>query len=159
MDEQASISRRQLPRGGIVIRSHDGPEGQVFPYIYTPYSVLVTLFPVVVDWPLLQVYQSAGGNVVRSARMPLLNSRGYAREKLSIRESDRYSSPLTLGPTRPSVGRTHHYRTLTYPIRRCRTKMAFRTNLLRPRQASPISTYTRHRLRSFSGFRLLNTLI
>ena len=47
-----------------------------------------------VHQPLLQAYQSAGGNVVRTARVPLLYPCRYAREKLSVRESDRRCSSL-----------------------------------------------------------------
>ena len=43
---------------------------------------------------------------MRSARVPLLYPCRYAREKLSVRESDRRCSPLALCPKRISVGPT-----------------------------------------------------
>ena len=68
------------------------------------------------------------GDVVRSARVSLLYPCRYAREKLSVRESDRRSSPLAFCLKRLSVGRTHHYRKRVYSIRRFRTKLTFRKN-------------------------------
>ena len=68
------------------------------------------------------------GDVVRTARVPLLYPCRYAREKLSVRESDRRCSPLAFCPRRISVGRAHHYRKHTYSIRRFRTKLTFRRN-------------------------------
>ena len=53
------------------------------------------------------------GDVVRTARLPLLHPCRYAREKLSVRESDRRCSPLALCPKRISVGRPHQYRKRT----------------------------------------------
>ena len=38
------------------------------------------------------------GDVVRSARVPLLSPCRYAREKLSVRESDRRCPPLAFCP-------------------------------------------------------------
>ena len=61
------------------------------------------------------------GDVVRSARVPLLYPCRYAREKLSVRQSDRHCSPLAFCPKRISVGRAHHYRTRMYSICRFRT--------------------------------------
>ena len=54
----------------------------------------------------------------------------YAREKLSVRESDRRCSPLAFCPKRISVGRAHHYRKRMYSIRRFRTKLTFPRNIL-----------------------------
>ena len=68
------------------------------------------------------------GDVVRSARVPLLYPCRYAREKLSVRESDRRCSPLAFCPKRISVGRAHHYRRRMYSLRRFRTKLTFRRN-------------------------------
>ena len=70
------------------------------------------------------------GDFVRTARVPLLYPCRYAREKLSVRESDRHCSPLAFCPRRISVGRANHYRKRMYSIRRFRTKMAFRRNIL-----------------------------
>ena len=70
------------------------------------------------------------GHVVRTARVPLLYPCRYAREKLSVRESDRRCSPLAFCPRRTSVGRARHYRKHMYSIRRFRTKLTFRRNLL-----------------------------
>ena len=70
------------------------------------------------------------GDAVRTARVPLLYQCRYAREKLSVRESDRRCSPLAFCPRRISVGRTHHYRKRMYSIRRFRTKLTFRRNIL-----------------------------
>ena len=67
-------------------------------------------------------------DVERTARVPLLYPCRYAREKLSVRESDRRCSPLAFCPRRISVGRAHHYRKHTYSIRRFRTKLTFRRN-------------------------------
>ena len=66
---------------------------------------------------------------MRSARVSLLYPCRYAREKLSVRESDRRSSPLAFSPARLSVGRTH-YRKRMHSIRRFRTKLTFRRNIL-----------------------------
>ena len=70
------------------------------------------------------------GDVVRTARVPLLYPCRYAREKLSVRESDRRSSALAFCPRRFSVGRAHHYRKRMHSIRRFRTKLTFRINIL-----------------------------
>ena len=70
------------------------------------------------------------GDVVRTARVPLLYPCRYAREKLSVRESDRRCSPLAFCHRRISVGRAHHYRKRMYSIRRFRTKLTFRRNIL-----------------------------
>ena len=78
----------------------------------------------------LQAFQSSGAKVVRSARVPLLYPRSYAREKRSVRESEDCFSPLALGPKRPSLGRTFHYRKRMYSICRFRTKLTFRRNIL-----------------------------
>ena len=48
------------------------------------------------------------GDVVRSARVPLLYPCRYAREKLFVRENDRRCSPVAFRPRRVSVGRAHH---------------------------------------------------
>ena len=66
---------------------------------------------------------------MRSARVPLLYPCRYAREKLSIRESDR-CSPLAFCPKRIPVGRAHHHRKRMHSIRRFRTKLTFRRNIL-----------------------------
>ena len=70
------------------------------------------------------------GDVVRTARVPLLYPCRYARGKLSVRESDRRCSPLAFCPKRISVGRAHHYRKRMYSIRRFRTKLTFPINLM-----------------------------
>ena len=70
------------------------------------------------------------GDVVRTARVPLLYPCRYVRKKLSVRESDRRCSPLAFCPRRISVGRAHHYRKRMYSIRRFRTKLTFRRNIL-----------------------------
>ena len=70
------------------------------------------------------------GDVVRSARVPLLYPCRYARETLSVRESDRRFSPLAFCPKRISVAGAHHYRERMYSIRRFRTKLTFRRNIL-----------------------------
>ena len=70
------------------------------------------------------------GDVVRTARVPLLHPCRYAREMLSVRERDRRCSPLAFCPRRISVGRAHHYRERMYSIRRFRTKLTFRRNIL-----------------------------
>ena len=62
--------------------------------------------------------------------MPLLYPCRYAREKLSVRESDRRCFPLAFCPKRISVGRAHHYRKRMYSIRRFRTQLTFRRNIL-----------------------------
>ena len=72
------------------------------------------------------------GDIVRTARVPLLYPCRYAREKLSVRESDRRYSPLAFCPRRISVGRAHHYRKHMYSIRRFRTKLTFQINILLP---------------------------
>ena len=69
------------------------------------------------------------GDVVRSAGVPLLYPCRYAREKLSVRESDRRCPPLAFCPKRISVGRAHHHRKGMQSIRRLRTKLTFRRNL------------------------------
>ena len=69
------------------------------------------------------------GDVVRSVRVPLLYPCRYAREKLSVRESDRRCSPFAFCPKRISVGRAHHRKRM-YSIRRFRAKLTFRRNLL-----------------------------
>ena len=53
-----------------------------------------------------------GGDVVRTARVPLLYPCRHAREKLSVRECDRRCSPRAFCPRRISVGRAHHYRSI-----------------------------------------------
>ena len=68
------------------------------------------------------------GDVVRTARVPLLYPCRYVRKKLSVRESDRRCSPLAFCPRRISVGRAHHYRKRMYSIRRFRTKLTSRRN-------------------------------
>ena len=35
----------------VVIRTHDGPKSLVFSDVYTPYSVLINMFTVIVDKP------------------------------------------------------------------------------------------------------------
>ena len=70
------------------------------------------------------------GDVVRSARVPRLYSCRYAREKLSVHESDRRCPPLAFCPKRISVGRAHHHRKRMHSIRRFRTKLTFRRNVL-----------------------------
>ena len=67
---------------------------------------------------------------MRTARVPRLYPCRYAREKLSVRESDRRCSPLAFCPRRISVGRAHHYRKGMYSIRRFRTKLTFRRIIL-----------------------------
>ena len=67
---------------------------------------------------------------MRSARVPLLNPCRYAREKLSVLESDRRCSLLALCPKRISVGGAYPYRKRMYSIRRFRTKLTFRRNVL-----------------------------
>ena len=47
---------------------------------------------------------------MRSARVDLLYPCRYAREKLSVRESDRRCYPLAFCPKRISVGRAYHHR-------------------------------------------------
>ena len=74
--------------------------------------------------------RQGGRHAVRSARVPLLHPCGFAREKLSVRERYRRSSPLAFCSKRRSVGRTHHYRKCMYSIRRFRTKLIFRRNML-----------------------------
>ena len=75
---------------------------------------------------LLYVYPSNWrGDVVRSARVPLLYPCRYAREKLSVRESDRRCPPLSFCPKRISVGRAHDHRKRMHSIRRFRTKLTF----------------------------------
>ena len=69
------------------------------------------------------------GDVVRTARVPLLYPCRCAREELSVRESDRRCSPLAFCPRRISVGRAHHYRKGMNSIRRFRTKPTFRRNI------------------------------
>ena len=54
---------------------------------------------------------------MRTARVPLLYPRRYAREKLSVHESDRRCSPLAFCPGRISVGRAHHHLKSMYSIR------------------------------------------
>ena len=70
------------------------------------------------------------GDVVRTARVPLLYPCRYAREKLSVCKSDRRCSPLAFCPGRISVGRAHHRKRMC-SIRRFRTKLTFRRNILR----------------------------
>ena len=70
------------------------------------------------------------GDVLRSARVPLLYPCRYAREKLSVRESDRLCPPLAFCPKRISVGRADHHRKRMHSIRRFRTKLTFRRNIL-----------------------------
>ena len=67
---------------------------------------------------------------MRSARVPLLYPCRYAREKLSVRESDCRCPPLAFCPKRISVGRAHHHRKRMHSIRRFRTKPTFRRNIL-----------------------------
>ena len=69
-------------------------------------------------------------DVVRSARVPLLYPCRNAREKLSVRESDRRCPPLAFCPKRISVGRAHHHRKRMHSIPRFRTKLTFRRNIL-----------------------------
>ena len=54
------------------------------------------------------------GDVVRTARVPLLYPCRYVRKKLSVRESDRRCFPLAFCPTRISVGRAYHHRKHMY---------------------------------------------
>ena len=68
---------------------------------------------------------------MRSARVPLLYPCRYAREKLSVRENVRRCPPLAFCPKRISVGRAQHHRKRTHSIRRFRTKLTFRRNILR----------------------------
>ena len=63
-------------------------------------------------------------------RFDMLYPCRYAREKLSVREDDRRCSPLAFCPKRISVGRAHHYRKHMCSIRRFRTKLTFRRNVL-----------------------------
>ena len=70
------------------------------------------------------------GDVVRTARVPLLYPCRYARAKVSVRESDRRCSPLAFRPRRISVVRNHHHRQRMYSILRFRTKLTFRRNRL-----------------------------
>ena len=70
------------------------------------------------------------GDVVRIVRLPLLYLCRCAREKLSVRESDRLCSPHAFCPRRISVGRAHHHRKRMYSFRRFRTKLTFRINRL-----------------------------
>ena len=82
---------------------------------------------------LLYVYPSNWrGDVVRSARVPLLYPRRYAREKLSVRESDSRCSLLLIAlcPKRTPVGRAYHYRKRMHSIRRFRTKLTFQRNVM-----------------------------
>ena len=67
---------------------------------------------------------------MRTARVPLFYPCRYARKKLSVRESDRRCSPLAFCPRRISVGRAHRFRKRMYSIRRFRTKLTFRRNIL-----------------------------
>ena len=77
------------------------------------------------------------GNVVRTACVPLLYPCRYAREKLSVRESDRRCPPLAFCLKRISVGRAHRHRKRMHSIRRFRTKLTFRRKIL--------LCYSRHR--------------
>ena len=70
------------------------------------------------------------GDVVRSAHVPLLYPCRYAREKLSVRESDRRCPPLAFCPKRISVGRAHHHRKHMHSIRLFRTKVTLGRNIL-----------------------------
>ena len=82
---------------------------------------------------------------MRTGRVPLLYPCRYAREKLSVRESqsDRRCSPLAFCPKRISVGRAHHYRKRIYSIRQFRTKLTFRRNILHnnDERLLPLSKY------------------
>ena len=110
-----------------------------------------------VDQPLLQAYRPAG-DVVRSARVPLLYPCRYAREKLSVRESNRRCPPLAFCPKRISVGRAHHHRKRMHLIRRFRTKLAFRRNILLCCISFELSCYY-YSLRSWGGFHWRDTRV
>ena len=106
------------------VSSSNDTVGQSYPFFVS--KCKSKLETTAVDQPLLQAYLPARGR----ARVPLLYPCRYARQKLSVRESDRRCSPLAFCPKRISVGRAHHHRKRTYSIRRFRTKLTFRRNML-----------------------------
>ena len=81
-------------------------------------TVRIRELPPPADWP------------GRSDRVPRLYPCRYAQEKLSVRESDRPCPLLAFCPRRISIGRVHHHRKRMNSIRRFRTKLTFRRNIL-----------------------------
>ena len=109
------------------------PSSQVFFFIYYNYNFRQTMQIEILRHHFFSLYCKhidQQGDVVRSARVPLLYACRCAREKLSVRESDRRCPPLAFCPKRISVGRAHHHRKRMHSIRRFRTKLTFRRSIL-----------------------------
>ena len=62
--------------------------------------------------------------------MPSLVGSEMCIRDRSVRESDRRCPLLSFCPKRISVGRAHHHRKRMHSIRRLRTKLPFRSNIL-----------------------------